>query len=198
MNHIETMKQALDALEQVSSEMTVGLRYTNAGQSVLDALPALCAAIAQLSLSVGDSHFEEWYQSYERQGISKQVARDAYAAGMGDPLVAIAQPESEPIEIEWPDYSNEGMGCGLEDRGITNRYEAMRYGWDQAIDRVAEMLPDPLYTAPVGYVPLTDEQIIEIRKTSFGGRFGKPSMCQWGDSIAFARAIERAARGDKP
>ena len=33
---------------------------------------------------VGDSNFESWYESYPQQGISKQVARDAYAAGMGD------------------------------------------------------------------------------------------------------------------
>lgn len=43
-------------------------------------------------LSVGDSSFESWYSTYPRQGVSKQVARDAYAAGMGDPLVtALAQ-----------------------------------------------------------------------------------------------------------
>jgi len=35
-----------------------------------------------------------------------------------------------------PDYHTQGMGCGLEDRCITDRYEAMLYGWDEAIDRV--------------------------------------------------------------
>lgn len=43
---------------------------------------------------VGESNFETWYQSYARQGISKQVARDAYAAGMSDPLVAGQQNDS--------------------------------------------------------------------------------------------------------
>jgi hypothetical protein len=38
------------------------------------------------------------------------------------------------------------MGCGLEDRNITDRYEAMQYGWDQALERVAERLPEKLYT----------------------------------------------------
>ena len=42
-------------------------------------------------LHVGNSSFEEWYQTYPRQGISKQIARDAYAAGMGDLLVTYAQ-----------------------------------------------------------------------------------------------------------
>ena len=50
--------------------------------------------------------------------------------------------------IDWPEYHAEGMGCGLEDRGITDRYEAMRYGWDEAIERVAERLPDKLYLHP--------------------------------------------------
>jgi len=35
-----------------------------------------------------------------------------------------------------PDYHHQGMGCGLEDRGITDRYEAMEYGWEKAMDRV--------------------------------------------------------------
>lgn len=47
---------------------------------------------------------------------------------------------------DWPDYSEQGMGCGLEDRGITDRYEAMRYGWDQALERVAERIDG--YTGP--------------------------------------------------
>ena len=34
-----------------------------------------------------------------------------------------------------PEYHDQGMGCGLEDRGITDRYEAMAYGWDQAMER---------------------------------------------------------------
>ena len=35
-----------------------------------------------------------------------------------------------------PDCHTQGMGCGLEDRGITDRYDAMQYGWDEALDRV--------------------------------------------------------------
>ncbi|MCQ0789401.1 hypothetical protein ABN340_24005 [Klebsiella pneumoniae] len=41
-----------------------------------------------------------------------------------------------------PQYHAEGMGCGLEDRGITNRYDACRYGWDEAMERVyGEVIP---------------------------------------------------------
>ena len=44
-------------------------------------------------LSVGNSSFEDWYQAHEKAcSGDKQLARDAYAAGMGDPLVTYAQP----------------------------------------------------------------------------------------------------------
>ena len=43
------------------------------------------------ALSVGDSSFESWFASYTSVSSSlKQLARDAYAAGMGDPLVVAA------------------------------------------------------------------------------------------------------------
>ncbi|WP_228897782.1 hypothetical protein [Acidovorax sp. Leaf73] len=42
-------------------------------------------------LHVGDSSFESWYSGYKLDPTSiKQIARDAYAAGMGDPLVMSA------------------------------------------------------------------------------------------------------------
>lgn len=44
---IKVMKMALEALEAVSKEMTVGERYTNAGQQVLDAIDHLRVAISQ-------------------------------------------------------------------------------------------------------------------------------------------------------
>ena len=44
---INTMKLALEALEAVSKEMTVGERYTDAGQLVLDALEPLREALSQ-------------------------------------------------------------------------------------------------------------------------------------------------------
>ena len=44
---IEAMKTALEALEAVSMEMTVGERYTNAGQQVLDAIELLRVATTQ-------------------------------------------------------------------------------------------------------------------------------------------------------
>lgn len=41
-----------------------------------------------------------------------------------------------------PDYQYDGMGCGIEDRGIIDRYEAARYGWDEALERMySEVIP---------------------------------------------------------
>ncbi|MFJ5469428.1 hypothetical protein [Pectobacterium carotovorum] len=41
-----------------------------------------------------------------------------------------------------PQYHESGMGCGLEDRNITDRYEAMQHGWDSAMERVySEVIP---------------------------------------------------------
>ena len=41
-----------------------------------------------------------------------------------------------------PQYHDEGMGCGLEDRGITDRYDACRYGCDEAMERIyGEVIP---------------------------------------------------------
>ena len=47
-----------------------------------------------------------------------------------------------------------------------------------------------------GGVPqtLTDAEIIEIRKTCYGGRFGFPETAPWADSIKFARAILAAKK----
>ena len=67
---------------------------------------ALCAAGAQAKqvlenldeLSVGDSLFESWFSEYRpaHKG-TKQQMRDAYAAGMGDPLVAPPQAQSDHV-----------------------------------------------------------------------------------------------------
>lgn len=107
------------------------------------------------------------------------------------PLMRMLEPptEQEPVEIEMPEYHSHGMGCGLEDRGITDRYEAMEYGWYEAIDRVKEELANfgPLYTAPQPVKqPLTREELFELAEP-----FGE---FQYGDAqghkrIDFANAI---------
>lgn len=59
-------------------------------------------------LHVGDSSFENWYQEHPKAcGGDKQLARDAYAAGMGDPLVA-------PVERQWVDLTDDELKAALE------------------------------------------------------------------------------------
>ena len=48
------------------------------------------------------------------------------------------------MEIDYPEYHHQGMGCGLEDRGVTDRYEAMQYGWDEAAERYESEVVEPL------------------------------------------------------
>lgn len=53
----------------------------------------------------------------------------------------------------FPEYHEEAMGCGLEDRNITDRYDAMYHGWDYAIDRMIEFI--------AGF---RDEALTELKK----------------------------------
>lgn len=43
-------------------------------------------------------------------------------------------------EIEGLPYPSEGIGCGIEDAGITDRYEAAAYGWNDAVERISEII----------------------------------------------------------
>jgi len=47
-----------------------------------------------------------------------------------------------------PEYHDQGMGCGLEDRNITDRYEAMAHGWDCALERIVDELPEYVQIDP--------------------------------------------------
>jgi len=83
-----------------------------------------------------------------------EASDDASAAAIErahDAIYALARPSQTqaPVQSEeatncvfddWPEYRAEAMGCGLEDRGITDRYEAMRYGWDQCIESLGERI----------------------------------------------------------
>jgi hypothetical protein len=42
---------------------------------------------------------------------------------------------------DWPKFHRQGLGCGLEDRGITDRYEAAEYGWRDCEERMLEQGP---------------------------------------------------------
>jgi len=50
--------------------------------------------------------------------------------------------ESEPVQCNGE--CETGLFCGLEDVDITDRYQACRYGYDKALDKVREWLIDGL------------------------------------------------------
>ncbi|MGI4849811.1 MAG: hypothetical protein ACRYGK_16990 [Janthinobacterium lividum] len=45
-----------------------------------------------------------------------------------------------PVFDDYPEYHAQAVGCGLEDRDITGRYQAMQHGWDQASELIAERI----------------------------------------------------------
>ncbi len=58
---------------------------------------------------------------------------------------AVKQMEDEPVQAggEW----EQGLFCGLEDMGITDRYAACRHGYDKALEKVQEWIIDELEAA---------------------------------------------------
>lgn len=56
--------------------------------------------------------------------------------------------EGTSMQFEEPEYHKRGMGCGLEDQEITDRYEAMAHGWQKAIDKCAELYPSVIEVNP--------------------------------------------------
>lgn len=56
--------------------------------------------------------------------------------------------EGDSIEFIEPEYHERGMGCGLEDRNITDRYDAMKHGFECAADKAAENFPQFIPVIP--------------------------------------------------
>ena len=98
--------------------------------------------IKEIALKIADS------LRNKIDGISHMQSNQGLVA-FAEALIAELAKQNEPVAINEPNYHYEAMGCGLEDRGITDRYEAMEYGWNCAIERMFEQLPeDPLFTFP--------------------------------------------------
>jgi hypothetical protein len=73
-------------------------------------------------LSVGNSAFEDWFQAqpFATQTGIKQMCRDSYAAGMGDPLVTYVttQAQPEPVKILPWTGSREDVIALLKEKGL--------------------------------------------------------------------------------
>ena len=53
----------------------------------------------------------------------------------------------EPLAIDWPELHSQALGCGVEDRGLHNRYECAEYGWQDGVDKCAERVPEQIFDA---------------------------------------------------
>ncbi|EPY4271721.1 TPA: hypothetical protein ACPFOA_003195 [Klebsiella pneumoniae] len=86
-------------------------------------------------LSIREQKFLKLAKAYQ-QLAAENVALALENVAMKQIVDSVTNLDNEP------QYHDEGMGCGLEDRGITDRYDACRYGWDEAMERIyGEVIP---------------------------------------------------------
>ncbi|HBR3208071.1 TPA: hypothetical protein L9R83_001652 [Klebsiella pneumoniae] len=94
-----------------------------------------------------------------------------------------------------PQYHDEGMGCGLEDRGITDRYDACRYGWDEAMERIyGEVIPcaDELdFSATDAYLAGIKADGVEEMASTYRG-FANKDGCSVNMKCSYNLTAERA------
>lgn len=96
-----------------------------------------------------------------------------------------------------PQYHDEGMGCGLEDRGITDRYDACSYGWDEAMERIyGEVIPsaDELdFSATDAYLAGIKADGVALVKSAFEEHIQSPS-CYQDEVIGMESALSIASQ----
>ncbi|HCB2767382.1 TPA: hypothetical protein MYS43_003927 [Klebsiella pneumoniae] len=86
-------------------------------------------------LSIREQKFLKLAKAYQ-QLAAENVALALENVAMKQIVDSVTNLDNEP------QYHAEGMGCGLEDRGITDRYDACRYGWDEAMEQIyGEVIP---------------------------------------------------------
>lgn len=102
----------------------------------LQAVNELIASLeSAVDLSIREQKFLKLAKAYQ-QLAAENVALALENVAMKQIVDSVTNLDNEP------QYHAEGMGCGLEDRGITDRYDACRYGWDEAMERIyGEVIP---------------------------------------------------------
>lgn len=83
-------------------------------------------------------------------------------------------------EIEEMKYPIDGIGCGLEDAGITDRYESAEYGWNEAADMAYDVVKNHLSdTGNEGWI-LVEDGLPEERNSMFAKWKGTD---KWSESM---------------
>ncbi|SYR48973.1 hypothetical protein [Klebsiella pneumoniae] len=96
----------------------------------LQAVNELIASLESTGeLSIREQKFLKLAKAYQ-QLAAENVALALENVAMKQIVDSVTNLDNEP------QYHDEGMGCGLEDRDITDRYDACRYGWDEAMERI--------------------------------------------------------------
>lgn len=85
------------------------------------------------------------------------------SAAAAAPGASKLPPLPEPLEIDWPELHSQALGCGVEDRGIRDRYEAAEYGWQDGVDKAAERVPEQIFDA---------DQMREYAQLALAGQCG--------------------------
>lgn len=149
-------------------------------------------------LHVGNSAFEDWYQQHPKACVGdKQLARDAYAAGMGDPLVMArdaAQQQAEPGEDERAAFEelavhhaarivSMALARHYETAEIPNLQDYAKREILKAIDRAAQSGQRAGNLSEATIQALWDEACKD-----------SPQNPGWSRHIRFARTIEQAGQ----
>lgn len=101
-----------------------------------------------------DEHGWHWIQCRKcgmctnQRASTMEDCRPLLAEAWNMRTADVAHPADAALadEIEWPVYHTQGMGCGIEDRGITDRYEACQYGFQEAVDQCAQAFDNWIQT----------------------------------------------------
>ncbi len=106
---------------------------------------------AQLKQSKIDA---DCYKKGMEASNARLVQLAAENAGLKSAFESVMNPDNDP------EYHDQGMGCGVEDRGYQrNGYAACEYGWESAMERVySEVIPDAIPETPA-----TDAFLAEVR-----------------------------------
>lgn len=80
-------------------------------------------------------------------GITDSDAKDAYNEldSLSESFNDLVQKSENFVDdLENIEFNAHAEGCGLEDANITDRYEAMEYGWNEALKEAVEVIAKQL------------------------------------------------------
>lgn len=146
------------------------------------------------------------YEQLEAQVLELSVKLanvESKCAELAAENVGLKSVLEEIINAAEPEYHDQGMGCGVEDRGYQrDGYSACYYGWYSAIDRIySEVIPGALPETPA-----TDAYLAEVRaaeaKSIYESILDNPavtdmeSLVDWleqnsKDSVSFAAQLRQ-------